>query len=155
MTSLIVAAAENGAIGKDNQLLWHLPDDLRLFKRLTTGHAIVMGRKTYESIGRPLPNRESVILTRQTGYDLPGATVVATLEEALAGREDVFVIGGAEIYRLALPVTDRIYLTEVHTRIEGDAFFEIPAGWKEVSREHHPADEKHAYSFDFVVLDRQ
>ncbi|MBO9638493.1 MAG: dihydrofolate reductase [Siphonobacter aquaeclarae] len=155
MTSLIVAAAENGAIGKDNQLLWHLPDDLRLFKRLTTGHAIVMGRKTYESIGRPLPNRESVILTRQTGYEVPGATVVATLEEALAGREDVLVIGGAEIYRLALPVADRIYLTEVHTRIDGDAFFETPAGWKEVSREHHPADEKHVYSFDFVVLDRQ
>ena len=153
--TLLVAVAQNGAIGKDNQLLWPLPEDLKRFKRLTTGHVVVMGRKTYESIGKPLPNRVNVVVSRNPNFRAEGCQVVSSLEEALtvADNRTVFLIGGAELYRLGLPLCDRIELTEVHTAPEGDTFFEFDrTHWKEISREPHPADERHAYAFDFVTL---
>lgn len=156
MIHLVVAVAENGAIGKDNQLLWHLPDDLKQFKKLTSGHTVVMGRKTYESIGKPLPNRTNVIITRNENYEAPGCIVVSSLEEAIRTESDVYIIGGAEIYQQALPLTDRIHLTEVQASVEGDTFFPKldSAEWHELSRETHPTDEKHRYAFDFVELER-
>lgn len=156
MIHLVVAVAENGAIGKDNQLLWHLPDDLKQFKKLTSGHTVVMGRKTYESIGKPLPNRTNVIITRNENYEAPGCIVVSSLEQAIQTESDVYIIGGAEIYQQALPFTDRIHLTEVQASVEGDTFFPKldSAKWHELSRETHPTDEKHRYAFDFVELER-
>lgn len=156
MVHLVVAVAENGAIGKDNQLIWHLPNDLKQFKKITSGHTIVMGRKTYESIGKPLPNRTNVIITRNPEYQAEGCVVVSSLEEAIQKDTEVYVIGGAEIYNQALPLTDVIHITEVHTSVDGDAFFPKldSAEWVEVSREEHAADEKHDYSFDFVELRR-
>lgn len=160
LVSAIVAAAENNAIGKDNQLLWHLPNDLRFFKRTTTGHTVVMGRKTYESVGKPLPNRRNIIVTRQTGYMAEGAEVVHSIDAAIAscaGEEEVFVVGGAEIYRQALPLTERIYLTRVHTTLPGDSFFPDVDGqrWRLVSQNHHAADERHAYGYTFETYERQ
>ncbi|MCY7350461.1 MAG: dihydrofolate reductase [Cytophagaceae bacterium] len=157
MLFLIAAVARNGAIGKDNQLLWHLPADLQHFKRLTTGHAIVMGRKTYESIGRPLPNRTNIVVTRQANFRLEGCVVAQSLEAATANLQgDAFVIVGGELYQLALPLVDKIYLTEVQAAPEGDTFFPTLnlIDWQELSRTHHPADERHAYAFDFVELER-
>lgn len=154
LISAIVAVAENNAIGKDNQLLWHLPNDLRFFKRTTTGHTIIMGRKTYESVGKPLPNRRNIIITRQAGYTVEGAEVVHSLAAALescAGEEEVFVVGGAEIYRQALSVVRRIYLTRVHVSLPGDSFFpELDErDWRLVSEDHHAADDRHAYDYTF------
>jgi len=154
MIILIAAAAENNALGKDNQLLWHLPDDFKRFKQQTTGHHIIMGRKTFESFPKPLPNRTHVIITRQH-YDAPdGCIVVDSLEKAIAvcpKDEDIFVIGGGEIYKLAMPVADKIDLTRVHTVKDADTFFpEIdPSQWRLASSEFHPKDEKHAYDFTF------
>ena len=160
--SLIVAAAQNGVIGRDNQLIWRLPDDLKQFKRLTTGHPIIMGRKTFDSIGKPLPNRTSIVITRNKGCALEGVIVVNSVEEAVGeakktGTEEAFVIGGAEIYQLILPIADKIYLTEVKADFEGDAYFSIPniENWQEEIRLHHPADEKHTTAFDFVELVRK
>ena len=159
--SLIVATAQNGVIGRNNQLIWHLPDDLKQFKRLTTGHPIIMGRKTFASIGKPLPNRTSIVITRNKDWTFEGVIVVHSLEEAIeAARqrdvEEAFVIGGAEIYRASLPIADKIYLTEVMADFEGDAYFEIsnPEVWRETSHVHHTSDEKHAVAFDFVELER-
>lgn len=158
--SAIVAAAENNAIGKDNQLLWHLPNDLRFFKRTTTGHTIIMGRKTYESVGKPLPNRRNIIVTRQTEYAAEGAEVVHSLMAALercAGEEEVFVVGGAEIYQQALPILNRIYLTRVHVALPGDSFFpELDEqAWRLMAKDSHPADDRHAYGYTFEVYERQ
>ena len=160
--SLIVAAAQNGVIGRDNQLIWRLPDDLKQFKRLTTGHPIIMGRKTFDSIGKPLPNRTSIVITRSKEWCMEGVLVVNSIEEAVevaqkTDTEEVFVIGGAEIYRLTLPIDDKIYLTEVRADFEGDAYFTIPdiEYWQEESRLHHTSDEKHAIAFDFVELVRK
>jgi dihydrofolate reductase len=160
--SLIVAAAQNGIIGRDNQLIWRLPDDLKQFKRLTTGHPVIMGRKTFDSIGKPLPNRTSIVITRSKEWSVEGVLVVNSVEEAIEaaqkiGTEEAFVIGGAEIYRLTLPIADKIYLTEVQADFEGDAYFTIPdsENWQEKSRLHHPCDEKHATPFDFVELVRK
>lgn len=160
--SLIVAVAQNGVIGRDNQLIWRLPDDLKQFKRLTTGHPIIMGRKTFDSIGKPLPNRTSIVITRSKDWFLEGVLVVNSVEEAVkaaqkTGAGEVFVIGGAEIYQLTLPIADKIYLTEVQADFEGDAYFTIPdtENWQEESRLHHPSDEKHATAFDFVELVRK
>lgn len=162
--SLIVAAAENGVIGKDNQLLWRLPDDLKRFKQLTLGHPIIMGRKTYESIGKPLPGRTSIVITRSSSYEVEGALVVDSLEKAIdtARQQEVkeaFVIGGGEIYREALvkKLPDKIYLTRVQTENEGDAFFQIPNQdeWSLTSQEDHPADDRHKYAFQFVELTRK
>ncbi|GGG48690.1 dihydrofolate reductase [Hymenobacter glacieicola] len=161
MTALVVAVAENGVIGGENRLLWHLPLDLKHFKQLTQGHPIVMGRRTFESIGRPLPNRTNLVVTRQTDWQAEGCQtaygVLQALEAARALDEEVFVIGGGEIYRQALPAADVVYLTEVHHSFAGDVTFpELnPADWREESRERHEPDDKHAYAFSFVTLRRR
>ncbi len=159
MISIIAALAENRVIGVNNTLPWRLPNDLKHFRRLTTGHAIVMGRKNYESIGKPLPERTNIIVTRNRDYRASGCLIAHSLDDALAlakGDPEIFVIGGAEIYREALPLADRLYLTQVHSAVEGDTFFpEInDNAWKETAREQHAADEKHAYAYSFVVLER-
>ncbi|SFN24383.1 dihydrofolate reductase [Formivibrio citricus] len=151
---LIAAVARNRAIGLDNQLLWRLPEDLKRFKALTTGHPILMGRKTFESLGRPLPGRRNVVVSRNPEWQTAGAEVFASLEAALAacaGAEKVFVIGGAEIYRQALPLTDVLDLTEVDDAPHGDVFFpELEAAvWQEVSREAHQ-DAASGIRYDFV-----
>jgi dihydrofolate reductase len=157
--SLLVAVAENGVIGRDNQLPWRLPDDLKRFKALTMGKPILMGRKTFESIGKPLPGRTSLVLTRSEAWSHPGAVIVHSLDEALdrtAGAAELIVIGGAEVYRLALPRAERIYLTRVHAAVDGNTLF--PAleerQWRQSAREEHPADERHAYAMSFCVLER-
>lgn len=157
MIALVVAMAENRVIGKDNKLIWHLPADLKYFKQLTSGHPIIMGRKTFESIGKPLPNRTNIIVTRQTEFEADGCMVANSLPEALMLAQqldsEIFVIGGAEIYQQALFLADTIYVTEVHHIFEGDTFFpEIDSVlWQEVSREKHEPDEKNAYPYSFVI----
>jgi len=156
---MIAAVAENFALGKDNELVWHLPDDFKRFKQLTTNHYIIMGRKTFESFPKPLPNRTHVIITRQQDYAAEGCLVVANLADALAmvpKDENAFVIGGGEIYALALPFTDVIELTKVHAHFEADTFFpEIDAKqWKLVSEEYHPKDEKHLFDFTYETYRR-
>ncbi|MGB0523637.1 MAG: dihydrofolate reductase [Flammeovirgaceae bacterium] len=159
--SIIVATAANSAIGKDNDLPWHLPADLKHFKRLTSGHHIIMGRKTYESIGRPLPNRTSLIVSRNPNYAVEGCFTFTSLEKALdfaqqAGEEEAFLIGGAQLYELALAenLVDNIYLTEVATTVDGDAFFPTltPEAWIEVDRVKYEADEKNPFAYSFVKL---
>ena len=151
--SLIVAMAKNNAIGINNQLPWHLPADLKYFKSVTMGKPIIMGRKTYESIGRPLPGRQNIVITRSEKWTAPGVTVVATPEAAagaVAGVEEAMVIGGAEIYRAMLPLVSKLYVTEVDLTVEGDAFFPVidKSQWVEGSREAHEAsDDKPAYAF--------
>lgn len=157
--SLVVAVSENNAIGKNNQLLWHLPADLKHFKQITSGHTIIMGRKTYDSIGKPLPNRRNIVITRQQNLQIEGVEVVGSLEEAVAlcaNENEVFVIGGAEIYKTALPLAQKIYLTTVHQSFEADAFFpEInPNEWTETEKESHSPDEKNAFSYTFSTLER-
>lgn len=152
MINIIVAADENNTIGKDNDLIWHLPDDLKFFKQKTSGHPIIMGRKTYESVGRPLPNRTNIIITRDKDYAVDGCVVVNSLDEAfsVANDDEIFVVGGAEIYKQALPVTDRVYLTRVHHTFDGDRFFpELGDEWQEVESVLHPIDEKHVHPFTF------
>jgi dihydrofolate reductase len=160
LVSLVVATDQRGAIGRAGGLPWHLPDDLRRFKALTLGKPVVMGRKTWDSIGRPLPGRHNLVITRQAGLDLPGATVVASLEEALAAAGDVpevCVIGGAEVFRQALPQVDVVHLTRVHATVAADTY--LPpldaAAWEEVAREEHAADERHAHAFSFIELRRR
>lgn len=157
--SLVVAMAKNRVIGAGGRIPWHLPNELQLFKRITLGHPIVMGRKTYESIGRLLPGRTTVVVTRQADYRVPGAIVVHALDDAIAacGRDDeIFVIGGGELYRQALPNADRIYLTTVEAEPAGDTYmpeFDMRE-WREVSSESFPADARHRYAYCFRVLDR-
>lgn len=156
----VVAMARNGVIGRDGGLPWRLPDDLRRFKALTLGKPVLMGRRTFDSLGRPLPGRENIVLTRDPGWSAQGCRVVHSLDEALAVAGDaaeVMVIGGAEIYRVAWPRLERLELTEVHADVEGDTRLEgfDAAEWREVAREHHPADERHAFAFSFVTLERQ
>lgn len=163
--SLIAALTQNRVIGKNNDLPWHLPDDMKYFMQTTKAHVVIMGRKNYDSIPekfRPLPNRDNIVVTHNKDFIAKGCTVVHSLEEALEiararGEKEVFVIGGAEIYRLALPRADRLYLTEIKAILAGDTHFPpfTPAEWKEVSRKSHPADDRHAYSFDFVVYERK
>lgn len=157
--SIVVAAAENGAIGAGNQLLWRLPDDLKRFKALTMGKPIIMGRKTYESIGKPLPGRTNIVISRRSELTLPGCTVVNSLPAAFAAADDapeIAVIGGAEIYAQALSSTDVVHLTRVHTTLAGDAWFPAldPAVWREQLIERHPADERHAFAFSFLEAQR-
>lgn len=159
--SAIAAAAENRVIGKDNKMPWHMPADLKHFKTLTSGHPVLMGRKTYESIGKPLPNRTNIIMTRDMNYSAPDCIIVNTVEAAVSmadelEMDEIFVIGGAEVYRQLLSQIQRIYLTEIHHQFEGDAYFpELnPDEWKEVSRERHAADENNKYDYSFVVLER-
>jgi len=152
--------AENRVIGRGAALPWHLPEDMRHFKRLTTGHTIIMGRRTYDSVGKPLPNRRTVVLTRDRTFAPDRAVVAPDLASALAsarGEDEVFVVGGAEIYELALPLAQRIYLTVVHAEVDGDIYFpdfDI-AEWTLVSDERHAADQKHAYPFSFRVYERR
>ena len=156
--SILVAMARNRVIGKDGQLPWHLSADLKRFKQLTMGHHIVMGRKTWESIGRLLPGREHVIISRQAGYSVPGAKVVASLDAALAaaGNDDeVFVIGGGEIYSLSLSVADRILLTEIDHDLDGDTFFPVLSEieWRETGRACLK-DESSELAYSYVTLER-
>ena len=155
----IVAMAGNGVIGRGNGLPWHLPDDLKRFKALTMGHAMLMGRKTWDSIGRALPGRQSLVLTRNAGWRAPGAGRVADLDAAVAraGDAKLFVIGGAEVFSIAWPVIGRLELTEVHAEPEGDIRLRgfDRNDWHEASRERHAADARHAHPFSFVTLVRR
>ena len=158
MISIIVAVAQNGVIGDKNSLLWHISEDMRFFKRTTSGHPVIMGRKTYESLGRPLPNRTNVVISRTLG-ELEGCTVVRSLEEAIAlfpTEEEVFVIGGAQIYALALDVADRFYLTRVGHDYEGDTSFPTwnESEWRLISREAYEQGEKYPYPFAFEIYER-
>lgn len=157
--SIVVAISSNNAIGKNNQLLWHLPADLKHFKNITTGHTIIMGRKTYDSIGKPLPNRKNIVITRQHDLKIDGVEIANSLEEALSlcnTNEKIFVIGGAEIYRQALPLCDKIYLTRVHRHFDADAFFpELDnETWEEIEKEDYLPDEKNKYAYTFSTLVR-
>jgi dihydrofolate reductase len=159
IVSLIAAMAENRVIGRGGQLPWRLPDDQKRFKRLTVDHTVIMGRKTFEEIRQPLANRRNVVISRNPAFHPHGATVVPSLREALAlgaTEKEVFVIGGAEIYALALPRADRLYLTVVHAEVEGDTWFPPfdEAAWVLESEETHPADEKHAYPFTYRTYRR-
>lgn len=159
MISLVVAVADNGVIGSNNTLPWRLPNDLQRFKAITMGKPIVMGRKTYDSIGKALPGRQNIVITRRSDLIIAGCTVVTSVDAALqctSESDEVMIIGGAEIYRSALPHAQRIYLTQVHADIQGDAEFpQLSTNeWREVAREHHAADERHAHAYTFVTLER-
>jgi dihydrofolate reductase len=159
--SIIAAVAENGVIGRGGELPWHLAADLKRFKQLTMGHTLIMGRKTWESIGRPLPGRKMVVITRQKDFRSAGIEIVASLDAALEiaaalGDVETFIIGGAEIYRLALPRADRLYLTRVHANVDGDAIFpDVDSrAWKLTEIEERPADASNEFSFNFEQLER-
>ena len=157
--SLIVAAATNNVIGRDGRLPWHLAEDLRRFKRLTTGKPIIMGRDTYESIGKPLPDRRNIVVSSREDLEIDGCEVVATPDDALkltAGAEEVMVIGGGKIFEQMLPKADRIYMTRVNVLPDGDTFFpEISTEeWQIVDQENFPADDARQYGFSFMTLDR-
>ncbi len=165
MLSLIVAMSENLVIGINNALPWHLSNDLKYFKRITMGKPIVMGRKTYESIGRPLPGRRNIVISRQENLQYDGVDCVSTIDSAVTlgeniafveGHEEIMVIGGAQIYQQALPIADRLYITHVHSDVAGDAFFpEVDWSlYKEISREKHFAEGPNPYDYSFVVYDR-
>lgn len=158
--SIVVAVARNGVIGRDNRLPWKLPKDLAYFKRVTMGHPVVMGRRTWESIGKALPGRLNIVVTRNPSLEAPGATVVPSLDDAWKAAGDaaeVSIIGGTSIFRDALPLADRIHLTEVEADVEGDTFFpDFDRGeWVEREVERHPADERHEYPFRIVLLTRR
>ena len=157
--SLIVAASRNNIIGSGGDLPWHLPDDLKNFKRLTTGKPIIMGRKTHESIGRPLPDRHNIVLTRDEHYVADGCDVVNTIDDAInlvAEADEIMVIGGGQVYAAFLPVARRIYLTRVHAEFDGDTVFPVldDSEWQLVSTESHPGDAEHLHAFDFMVFER-
>ena len=157
--ALVVAMADNGVIGKDGGLPWHLPDDLKYFKVVTFGKPVLMGRRTFESIGKPLRGRRNLVLTRATGGSAPGVEYVHSVGEArtlAAGAAELCVIGGAEVYALALPLATRIYLTRVHAVVAGDVYFPLRdfSGWRESQAVQHGADERHAYAMSFVTLER-
>jgi dihydrofolate reductase len=160
MVSIIEAMGNNRELGFKNKLLWHLPDDLQRFKELTRGHTVIMGRKTYDSIGRPLPERKNIIITRNPDYEAPGCTFADSMEAALAEAKDdpeIFIIGGAEIYKLALPYADRLYLTLVDAQPEADVFFPEfnESEWQLIKTEPHGKDEKHPYSFVFKIYEKK
>lgn len=155
MISAIVAMSDNFVIGVNNQLPWHIPEDLAHFKKITNGHPIIMGRKTFESIGKILPNRTNIIITKQAGYDQKGAVIAGGLDEAVKnasaspGGEEIFIIGGGEIFKMAMPIIQKLYLTIVHKNIDGDVFFpEIPKEFKEISSDNSKPE------FSFVNLQR-
>lgn len=160
MVTIIAAIAANNALGKDNQLIWHLPVDLKRFKKTTLNHAVIMGRKTYESLGKPLPNRANILITRDENYKAEGCLVVNSVKEALKAAAEVdenpFILGGAEIYKQAMPFTDKLDITFVHHQFEADVFFpEIDKTiWKETSRENFKADENNKYDYSFVTFER-
>jgi dihydrofolate reductase len=159
MISIIVAASENGVIGVQGELPWKLSDDLRRFKQLTMGKPIVMGRKTWDSIGRPLPGRQNIVITRQANFDAPGCDVVASPDAAVAvagDADELMVIGGSEVYALFLADAARVYLTRVHAQIEGDAYFPVldATEWELVDEARHPADERNEFDFSFRRFER-
>ncbi len=154
MITIIAAVAKNRVIGKNNKLIWHLPADLRFFKTTTMGHALIMGRKTFESFEKPLPGRKMIVISRQHDYFAPGATIVHSLPDALSlipANLEAFITGGAEIYKLALPIANRMMLTKVEADFEGDTIFPEydEADWQLVHTEYHPADDKHSWPFSF------
>jgi dihydrofolate reductase len=156
--SIIAAIAQNYGIGLNNQLLWHLPDDLQFFKKVTLNNAIVMGRKTYESIGKALPKRQNIVVSSNINFVAPGCVVVQNLQEAIkcATSNEVFIVGGATIYAQSMSIAHKMYITHVHHTCEADTFFPKidDAIWKEVARENHFKDEKHAYDFSFVTYEK-
>jgi dihydrofolate reductase len=157
MIIMIAAVAENNALGKNNELVWHLPNDFKRFKALTTGHHIIMGRKTFESFPKPLPNRTHIVITRQKNYNPEGCIVVESIEEAIAicpKNESSFIIGGGEIYNLGLSYTDKLEITRVHHRFEADTFFpEINTEeWKEVESVFNAKDDKHLFDFTYQTF---
>lgn len=160
--STIVAVAKNNVIGKDNDIPWYLPADLKYFKKITTGHHIIMGRKCYESIGRPLPKRTNVVVTRNPFFIASGCLITHNVAEAVQlakanGEEEVFIIGGGQIYEIALPHVDRIYLTEVDVKVDGDIFFPTidPNNWNLIKETKNKSDEKNEYDYTFKVLERK
>ena len=164
--AMIAAVAENNAIGINNKMPWYLPGDLRYFKAVTMGKPIVMGRKTFESLGKPLPGRTNIVITRDKGYSRDGIKVVHSLSDALSladdiamidGISEIMVIGGAEIYKQAMPKAERLYLTRVYQSFEGDAFFpEFDKGlWQEIAREDHCTEDEKALTYSYLVLERQ
>ena len=157
--SIVVAMDNNGLIGKDNQLPWHLPADLAYFKKITTGKSILMGRKTYDSIGRPLPNRRNIVITRNTKIMITGCEVVSSIDEALLlteNEKEVMVIGGASLCEQLLPKVNRLYITRIDSEFEGDIYFPTydASSWRQVSSESHPKDIANNYSYHFIVLER-
>ena len=162
--SAIAALSRNRVIGKNNTLPWRLPDDMKFFMDTTKGHHVIMGRKNYDSLldkFKPLPHRVNIVITRQSNLQAPGCIVLHDVKSGLeiarkSGEKECFIIGGAEIYKLAMPDTNRLYLTEIAATIEGDTFFPQinKKEWKEVARKHHAADDRHQYAFDFVIYDR-
>ena len=157
--SIIAAVAENGVIGRGNALPWHLPNDLKRFKQLTTGHAVIMGRRTWESIRKPLPHRRNIVISSSLGHHPAGVTVVADLAAALQAAADlaeVFVIGGTRVFEAALPLADRLEITRDHAAVPGDAFFPAydPAEWSLTAEEKHPADPDHAFPYSFLTFER-
>jgi dihydrofolate reductase len=160
--SLIAAIAQNHVIGRKNDLPWHLPDDFAFFKRKTSHHPIIMGRKSLESLGKPLPNRTNIVITRNADFKAAGVTTVHTLDDAInearsINQDEIFIIGGAEVYTMSLPVATTLYLTEIHRAYDGDAYFpEVDKSeWDEVSRIPHSADDRHEAGFDFVTYERK
>jgi len=162
--SIIVAIAENNVIGKDNALIWSLPADMKYFKEITTGHCVITGRKNYESIPekfRPLPNRTNIIITRQTDYLAPGATVVNSIDEAIkiakeTGHEEIFIIGGGEIFEQSLHLADKLYVTKIYQSFEGDVYFPLikSEDWKETGPRKGIVDEKNKYEHDFIIYEK-
>ncbi len=161
IVSIIVAAAQNDIIGKENKLPWHLPADMKYFKQTTSGHCIIMGRKTFDALGKPLPNRTNIIITRQEDFSVEGCVVVNQLQHAIDycrdhGEEECFIIGGGDIFIQSLIWTDRIYLTHIHHPFDGDTFFPAlnKGDWNEISSAKHLPDEKNKYAYSFIVYER-
>jgi dihydrofolate reductase len=160
--SFVVAAANNNVIGKDNQLVWNLPNDMKFFKNITWGMPVVMGRKSFDSLGKALPGRKNIVLTRQEGWKAPNTVTVKTFDEAIAlvkemDVKEMMVIGGGEIFKMVFPMANRIYITRVDAEPEGDTWFPVidPKEWKLVSKKDHEADEKHKYNYSFQVWERK
>ena len=156
MIKIIVAMSKNRVIGMDNSLIWHLPNDMKNFKKLTTGHAVVMGRKTYQSIGKPLPYRRNIIITRDPDFEVEGCEVVNSLEEALLlCFSNCFIIGGGEIYKQSLPIAHQIYMTQIDEEFEGDTTFpELDKSWYVSKKEDFNKDEKNNYNYSFIFYER-
>ena len=160
MISLIVAASINNAIGKENQLLWHLPNDLKFFKNTTWGGVVIMGRKTFESVNKPLPGRTNIVITKQPDWNAENVVVASSLEDALEKAtalnfKEIFIIGGGEIYKQSIAIANRIYLTKVHTEIDGDAFFpDLNNDWKMISNRDFKSDEKNKFDHSFQIWER-
>ncbi|EEY99032.1 dihydrofolate reductase [Vibrio sp. RC586] len=159
MISMIAAMADNRIIGKDNQMPWHLPADFAWFKRCTLGKPVIMGRKTYQSIGRPLPGRHNIVISRDESLLIDGVDLVASIDAALAKAgevDEIMIIGGGSLYAACLPMANKLYITEINAELDGDTQFPAwGSDWQECYREHYPADEKNTYAMDFVIFERK